>query len=54
MSGSTVREAAKRLGSKSPNSYAQYELGKIKVSLDKYEKLLYAVNPSNHSRLRIV
>src|SRR5579872_7211363 len=39
-SGSTVREASARLGSRSPNAYAQYERGKVSVSLDKYEDLL--------------
>lgn len=53
-SGLTIREAAERLGSKSPNAYAQYEKGRIRISLDKYESLLQAVNPSQNSRLRIV
>lgn len=53
-SGSTVREASERLGSKSPNSYAQYERGKTRISLDQYEKLLLAANPSNHRLLRLV
>ena len=53
-SGLTIREAAERLGSKSPNAYAQYEKGRIRISLDKYESLLQAANPSQHSRLRIV
>ncbi|MGC1879118.1 MAG: type II toxin-antitoxin system HicB family antitoxin [Rhabdochlamydiaceae bacterium] len=53
-SGSTVREVAERLGSKSPNAYAQYEKGKIRISLDKYEQLLQAANPFKHSLLRIV
>ena len=44
-SQSTVRETAKRLGSKFPNSYAQYEKGKIRISLEQYEKLLTAANP---------
>ena len=52
-SGSTVREASERLGSKSPNAYAQYERGKINISLDKYEQLLLAANPSETRRLRI-
>lgn len=52
-SGSTVREASKRLGSKSPNAYAQYERGKISISLDRYEALLLAANPSENLRLRI-
>lgn len=53
-SGSTVREAAERLGSSSPNSYAQYERGKTRISLDQYEKLLHAANPIKTPRLRII
>ncbi|HSX10912.1 MAG TPA: helix-turn-helix domain-containing protein [Chlamydiales bacterium] len=53
-SGLTVKEAAERLGSKSPNSYAQYERGLISVSIDKYEHLLQAANPFDHRRLRLV
>ena len=53
-SGSTVREASERLGSKSPNSYAQYEKGKTRISLDQYEKLLQAANPHQHRLLRVV
>ena len=53
-SGSTIREAAKRLGARSSNAYAQYEKGKIRISLDQYEKLLNAANPFHHNLLRIV
>jgi predicted RNase H-like HicB family nuclease len=53
-SGSTVREASERLGSKSPNSYAQYEKGKTRISLDQYEKLLLAANPYQHRLLRVI
>jgi len=53
-SGSTVREASERLGSKSPNAYAQYEKGKTRISLDQYEKLLQAANPDQHSLLRVI
>lgn len=53
-SGSTVREASERLGSKSPNAYAQYERGKTSISVDKYEELLIAANPFEKLRLRIV
>jgi predicted RNase H-like HicB family nuclease len=53
-SGSTVREVAERLGSKSPNAYAQYERGKTRISLDQYEKLLQAANPYQHRLLRVV
>lgn len=52
-SGSTVREASERLGSKSPNGYAQYERGRINISLDKYEALLMAANPCEQRYLRI-
>ena len=52
-SGATVREVAERLGSKSPNSYAPYERGEKKPSLDKFEQLIHAVNPSKPLRLRI-
>ena len=53
-SGSTVREASERLGSKSPNSYAQYERGRTRISLDQYERLLYAANPHQMPRLKVV
>src|ERR1700733_14392681 len=53
-SGSTIREAAERLGKNSPNAYAQYEKGKIRISLDQYEKLIRAANPLQHSLLRLV
>ena len=52
-SGSTVREASQRLGSKSPNAYAQYERGRTSISVDKYEELLTAANPFEKLRLRI-
>jgi predicted RNase H-like HicB family nuclease len=53
-SGSTIREASARLGSKSPNSYAQYEKGKTRISLDQYERLLQAANPFQHRLLRVI
>ena len=53
-SGSTVREVSKRLGSISPNYYAQYEKGKTRISLDQYEKLLQAANPEQPRLLRVV
>lgn len=53
-SGSTVRDAAERLGSNSPNAYAQYEKGKTRISLDQYDKLLHAANPVNRIILRVV
>jgi len=53
-SGSTIREASERLGSKSPNAYAQYERGTINISLDKYEALLSAANPADRRYLRVI
>lgn len=53
-SGSTVREASERMGASSPNAYAQYERGRTRISLDQYEKLLRAANPSQYSHLRVV
>ena len=52
-SGATVREVAQRLGSKSPNTYAPYERGEKNFSIDGYEKLINAVNPNEHLRLKI-
>ncbi|HEX4840398.1 MAG TPA: type II toxin-antitoxin system HicB family antitoxin [Rhabdochlamydiaceae bacterium] len=52
-SNSTIREVAERLGSKSPNSYAQYEKARVSVTLEKYEELLMAVNPSKHQHIRV-
>lgn len=52
-SGSTVREVSKRLGSSSPNAYAQYEKAKKRLSLDKYEHLFHAVNPKQNLQIKI-
>ncbi len=53
-SNSTVREASKRLGAKSHTSYARYETGLAKISLDLYENLLKAANPAYHCLLRVI
>ncbi len=53
-SQTTIREASERLGAKSPNAYAQYEKGKIRISLEQYEKLLHAANPFQHTLLRVI
>jgi predicted RNase H-like HicB family nuclease len=42
----TIREVASRLGSKSPNAYAKYEKGVINISIEKFDELISAVNPS--------
>lgn len=54
VSKSTIREVSARLGSNSPNAYARYEKGKIRVSLDQYERLLQAVNPKQNHHLRVI
>lgn len=53
-SKSTVREVSARLGSNSPNAYARYEKGRIRIPLEQYERLLQAVNPHQNFHLRIV
>jgi predicted RNase H-like HicB family nuclease len=52
-SKSTIREVSERLGSNSPNAYARYEKGRVRISLDQYERLLQAVNPNKPTRLKI-
>jgi predicted RNase H-like HicB family nuclease len=54
VSKSTVREVSERLGSNSPNAYARYEKGRVRISLDQYERLLHAVNPQQNFHLRVV
>lgn len=44
--GSTIRDAAKRLNARSPNGYAQYEQARVLPSLQRYEALLVAANPT--------
>ena len=51
LSGTTIREAAKRLKSKSPNAYARYEAAKAKPSIEKYNQLLHAANPERRPLL---
>lgn len=42
--GLSVRDAAKKLGSTSPNAYAAYEQGRASPSIEKLEQLLKAVD----------
>lgn len=44
----TIRDMVIRLKFKSPNSYFQYETGKVNISFEQHEKLLLAINPSMH------
>jgi predicted RNase H-like HicB family nuclease len=44
-SGSSIRDVAKRLNSKSPNAYARYERALVRPSLEKCDQLLRAANP---------
>lgn len=52
-SGSTFRQISERLGSKSPNAFAQYEKGRTRISLEHYERLLNAANPLRQTHVRI-
>ena len=53
-SGLNVRQAAERLGSLSPNAYKRYECGDVRISVEKFDQLVSAVNPVRQVRLRIV
>jgi transcriptional regulator with XRE-family HTH domain len=48
-----VREVAQRLGSKSPNAYAQYETGRVAPSIDTLTRLVSALNPKLEPVLRV-
>jgi len=50
-SGSTIRDVAKRLKSKSPNAYARYERAQSRPSFEKYAELIHAANPSRRPLL---
>lgn len=52
-SGLSVREAAQRLGSDSPNAYARYEQGKSLPTLDQLDRLLQAVAVDDGAELVI-
>lgn len=51
--GLSVREVARRLGSRSPNAYAQYESGRVAPSVDTLTRLLAALNPRFEPVLRV-
>jgi hypothetical protein len=50
-SGSSIRDVAKRLKSKSPNAYDRYERALVRPSLEKCDQLLCAANPQRRSLL---
>jgi len=43
--GLTLQEIAKRLGSRSPNTFARYEQGKARPTVSKLLELLAAIDP---------
>lgn len=47
LNGVTLAEAASRLGATSPNTYARYEQGRTKPSLERLGRLLGAVSPGS-------
>lgn len=51
--GLSVRDVALRLGSKSPNAYAQYETGRVAPGIDALTRLLAALNPRFDPVLRV-
>lgn len=50
--GLSVREVARLLGSKNPNSYAAYESGKREPSVSKFEELLHTLNPERKLQIK--
>ena len=44
--GLSIREVAKRIGSKSPTAYSRYEQAKTRLSLDKFSQLMSAIDPA--------
>ena len=53
-SGLTIREAAQRLGAKSPEAWARYESGRASPTVEKLSELLKAVNPDGAFTLKRV
>jgi DNA-binding XRE family transcriptional regulator len=51
--GLSVREVSERLGSNSPNAYAQYETGRVAPSIDTLTRLVAALNPKYETVLRV-
>ena len=51
--GLSIRDVALRLGSKSPNAYAQYETGRVAPGIDTLTRLLAALNPRFDPVLRV-
>lgn len=49
--GSSIRDVARRLNSKSPNAYARYERALVRPSLEKCDQLLRAINPKRRPLL---
>jgi predicted RNase H-like HicB family nuclease len=51
--GISIREVTNRLKVRSPNAYAQYEQGKVNISIDLFDRFLHAIEPSSHCSLRL-
>ena len=53
IAGLSIREVARRLNLRSPNGYAKYERGDVKLSVDQFEKLLHAIDPKANLILKV-
>ena len=53
-SGLTIREAAERLGSRSPEAWARYESGRTSPTVEKLCELLRAIDPDAKFSLKLV
>lgn len=49
----SIGETAKRLGAKSRNTYAQYERGRIRPSLDKFSQMIKAITGNEEPVLKL-
>ena len=53
-SGLSIREAAQRLGAKSPEAWARYESGRASPTVEKLSELLRAISPESTFTLKRV
>ena len=51
--GISIREVTNRLKVKSPNAYAQYEQGRVNISIELLDRFLSVIEPSSHCSLRL-
>ena len=50
----SIREMSAKLDSNSPNAYARYEKGRTKITLERYDQIIKAMNPESDTLIRLV